>query len=87
MSIEVRKPTEAEIETAKKWPTWVKEISEFSWNYSEQETCLILKGRAEVEASNGEKVEIKEGDFVVLPSGIKCVWKVIETIEKKYNFS
>lgn len=87
MAIEIRKPTDEEIEIAESWPTWVKEVSEFSWNYSEKESCLIIKGRAEVETSDGEKVEFEAGDFVVFPSGIKCVWKVIEPIEKKYNFS
>ena len=87
MSIEVRKPTEEELRIAEKWPTWVKKISEFSWSYFEKETCLILKGKAEVETSDGQKVEFEEGDFVTFPSGIDCIWRIKEPIEKKYNFS
>jgi len=26
------------------WPIWTKEISEFPWHYSEQETCYLLEG-------------------------------------------
>lgn len=86
MKIEVKKPTEEEMKNAENWPMWSKEISEFPWNYSEKETCLILKGRAEVETSDGEKVEFSAGDFVIFPSGISCTWRIIEPIEKRYNF-
>lgn len=86
MSIEVRKPTEEETKTAENWSTWTKEVSEFPWSYSDQETCLILKGKAEVDASDGEKVEFGAGDFVIFPPGLDCTWKIKEPIEKKYKF-
>lgn len=75
-----------EIQAAQSWPTWSKEISEFEWNYSEKETCLILEGRALIEDGSGEKIEIKAGDWVVFESGWTCFWKVSEPIKKKYNF-
>lgn len=86
MTIEVRKPTEEEIKTAESWPTWSKKISEFPWSYSEKETCLILGGKAEVETMDGGKVEFEAGDFVIFPQGLNCTWRIIEPIEKKYNF-
>lgn len=84
--VEVRKPTEEEIKMAESWPTWSKEVSEFLWSYGETETCLILKGKAEVTSDGGEKAVFGAGDWVVFPKGMNCTWKITEAIEKKYNF-
>lgn len=86
MTIEVRKPTEEEIKTAGSWSAWEKEVSEFPWSYADKETCLILKGKAEVEGKNGEGASFGAGDFVVFPQGLECTWKIKEPIEKKYKF-
>lgn len=86
MKIEVRKPTEQELELSKDWPIWEKEISEFPWGYTEKETCLILEGRATATADSGEEVEFGRGDWVVFEAGLNCVWKVLEPIKKRYNF-
>jgi uncharacterized cupin superfamily protein len=87
MKIEVRKPTEAEIKTAESWPVWTKEVSEFPWVYDQVETCLILKGQAEVTAKDGEIAKFAAGDWVVFPESLECTWKITEAIEKRYNFS
>jgi uncharacterized protein len=86
MIIEVRKPTEEEIKIAEAWPTWTKEVSEFDWSYDEKETCLILKGNAEVVTKDGETANFGAGDFVIFPQGLECTWKIIEAIEKRYKF-
>jgi hypothetical protein len=86
MSIEVRKPTEEEIREAQDWPTWEKDVAIFPWSYGRKETCLILKGRAEVIGSNGEAAGFGAGDRVVFPAGLECTWKILEPIEKKYKF-
>lgn len=86
MKIQIRKPTEEEVKISESWPIWSKEISEFPWSYNEKETCLVLEGRAEVETSEGEKMDFGSGDFVVFPAGLECRWKIIEPIKKKYNF-
>lgn len=86
MNIKVRKPSEEEIKMTEAWSTWNKDVSEFSWSYNEKETCLILSGRAEVEGEDGEKSMFGTGDWVVFPAGLKCTWRIIEPIEKKYRF-
>lgn len=86
MQIEVRKPTLEEMEIAKNWPVWSKEISQFSWSYGEKETCLILKGKARVIADDGEIAEFQAGDWVIFSSGLNCTWEILEEIEKRYNF-
>lgn len=66
------------------WPIWTKGISEFDWCYEQKETCYIVEGKAIVTADNEEPVTIGEGDLVYFPKGMKCVWKIIEPIEKHY---
>ncbi len=86
MKIEVRKPAEEEIRLAESWPVWTKEASEFPWSYDQQETCLILKGSAEVETEDGAKTVFSAGDWVVFPPGTNCTWRIKEPIEKRYHF-
>ena len=50
MKIEIVKLTEKGL-TEKgvfSWPIWACEISEFDWEYGEQESCLLLEGEVEV---------------------------------------
>ena len=68
------------------WPVWNKGVSEFDWTYDQKETCYIVEGRATVTPENGDPVTIREGDMVFFPQGLKCVWKIIEPIEKHYIF-
>lgn len=88
MKIKIEKPTEEKLKElkVKDWPIWEKEPSEFPWEYDETEVCYIIEGRVIVETEDGEKVEIKAGDLVTFPKGLKCRWKVLEKIVKHYNF-
>jgi len=68
------------------WPLWTCGVSEFDWEYGEQEACLLLEGNVEVE-SEIETVSFSAGDYVVFPKGLKCRWKVTSPVRKHYNFS
>jgi hypothetical protein len=81
----VRKPTKNEQNNAKLWPIWEKEESEFPWEYSDQETCLILEGKAIVKTPE-DTIEFGKGDYVVFPEGLKCTWQIKEKIKKHYKF-
>lgn len=87
--ISVRKLSQAEIEQMQvfSWPIWEKEVSTFDWVYDQEENCYIIKGRVTVTPENGESVTFGIGDFVVFPSGMKCVWDVHEEVRKHYKFS
>ena len=67
------------------WPIWECGISEFSWSYSDKETCYILEGEIEV-TTEEETVTIKPGDYVVFPEGLSCSWRVSTAVRKHYNF-
>ena len=88
MNIEIKILTEREImrQEIKSWPIWSCGISEFDWEYSEQESCLLLDGEVEVK-SEFETVRFSAGDFVVFPKGLKCYWKVISPVKKHYTFN
>lgn len=67
------------------WPIWTKEVSEFDWKYDTNETCYVVEGEAIITPEGKEPVTIKSGDMVTFPKGMKCVWKIIEPIEKHYT--
>ena len=68
------------------WPIWSCDVSEFDWEYSDEESCLLLDGEVEVK-SEFETVRFSAGDFVVFPKGLKCYWKVISPVKKHYTFN
>ena len=88
MNIQINKLTASEIakKEIKSWPIWTCDVSEFDWEYSEQESCLLLEGEVEV-SSDFETVKFSAGDYVVFPRGLKCRWKVTKAVRKHYSFS
>ena len=88
MNIQINKLTESEIakKDIKSWPIWSCEVSEFDWEYSERESCLLLEGEVEV-SSAFETVKLCVGDYVVFPKGLKCRWKVTKPVRKHYSFN
>ena len=86
--IVVKKPGEEEIAECKTWPIWSCQESVFDWDYTQTETCLILKGKVIVKDRPGQNsVSFGHGDLVIFPVGLKCVWQVAEPVEKHYKFS
>ena len=85
MKPKVRKPTEKELKEAESWPIWEKEKSVFPWEYDEQETCLILEGKAVVKTPE-EIIAFGVGDYVVFPEGLECTWEIKKRIRKHYKF-
>ena len=70
----------------REWPIWKCDVSEFDWEYDQQESCLLLEGEVEVTSDSG-LVKFGVGDFVVFPRGLKCRWKVIKPVRKHYSFT
>ena len=67
------------------WGVWEKEPSEFDWEYTSEEHCYIIEGKARISTPNGE-VGIEKGDYVVFPVGLKCRWTVEQPIRKYFEF-
>jgi len=85
--IKIKKLSDREVEEMgiKNWGIWEKEVSEFDWAYTDEEHCYIIDGEAEIVTDDG-KVEIKKGDYVIFPRGLKCRWKVKAPFKKYYSF-
>ena len=88
MNIKIKKITEDEIikQNIRSWPIWSCGVSEFDWEYSEKESCLLLEGEVEV-ISDFETIKFSAGDYVIFPRGLKCRWNVIKPVRKHYSFS
>jgi uncharacterized cupin superfamily protein len=69
-----------------KWEPWECEPTTFDWQYDEEEWAYVFEGKVKVKPEQGSEVEIKKGDLVIFPKGLKCTWTVIETIKKVYTF-
>ncbi len=85
IKVEQLENEEIERRGIKSWGIWEKEQSEFDWDYTSEEHCYIIEGRAEIKTDDGV-VEIKKGDYVIFPVGLKCRWKVTDSIRKYYDF-
>ena len=88
MKIEISKVSKNELSEMGvfSWPIWSCEVSEFDWEYSDEESCLLLEGEVEVKGEF-ETVRFSAGDFVVFPKGLKCHWTVTSPVKKHYTFN
>ena len=86
MKPKIKKPSVDEIKEAENWPIWEKEISEFPWEYTENETFLVVEGEVSVENEEGEKFNLGKGDYVTFPKGMKCKWQIKKDVRKHYKF-
>jgi uncharacterized cupin superfamily protein len=68
------------------WPIWTKEVSEFPWYYSAQETCYIFEGEVIVAPENDDPINFGKGDLVVFPEGLSCRWRILKDVKKHYKF-
>ncbi|MBA3695191.1 MAG: cupin domain-containing protein [Methylotenera sp.] len=69
-----------------KWPTWSKEVSQFSWTFSTQEIAYILEGEVTIQPNDGSgDVSFTAGDLVTFPAGLSCTWNVKKALRKHYQ--
>ena len=87
--IVVRRPTAEEEQKCLAWPTWNCQPSQFDWDYTQTETCLVLEGRVTVtdRPVGADAVTFGPGDMVIFPVGLKCIWNVEQAVRKHYDFS
>ncbi len=85
--ITITKPTKEQLDSLGvfSWGIWECEASEFSWEYSDKETCYLLEGDVEVK-TEWETVTFGAGDMVVFPKGLKCTWNIKKAVKKHYLF-
>lgn len=81
------KPSPAKLEVlgVEDWTFWKKEPSHFPWNYTQTETCYVLRGRFTVTPDGGAPQTFSRGDLIIFPAGLSCIWEVLEPVEKYYR--
>ncbi len=81
-------PSEERLKALKvsNWPTWEKEISEFTIDFDETEVAYVLEGEIIVTPVNGESVHIKPGDLVSFHAGLDSRWQVVKPLRKHYSY-
>ncbi len=86
--IKIEKADESKLRdiNVKNWTPWSCPPSVFDWEYDSNETAYVREGRVIVRTDEGDDVEIKAGDIVTFPNGMKCTWEVKETIRKVFMF-
>lgn len=70
---------------ADSWPVWTCPVSKFDWFYEDEETCYFHEGEVAVHTADGT-VEMRRGDIVTFPKGLKCAWEVKKAVRKVYTF-
>lgn len=70
-----------------KWPTWDKEVSEFTIDFDETEVAYVLEGEIIVTPVGGEPVTIVPGDLVSFHAGLDSHWQVVKPLRKHYSYS
>jgi uncharacterized protein len=85
--LEILKLEEAEIARRgiQNWPVWKKEVSCFLHTYEEDEHCLFIEGEVIIE-SEGDKMTLHAGDYVIFRNGLKCIWDIRKPVKKYYHF-
>lgn len=82
----IQKPNPNQIKDCLTWSTWGCSISKFPWTYSDTETAYIIKGKVIITPTNGNPIEINQGDLCIFPEGMSCTWDVKEELFKHYKF-
>ena len=72
------------------WPTWHKEVSQFSWSFPYTEMAYILEGEVTItpklgSSKNAPTIVLKPGDLVTFPAGTTTDWDVNKPIHKHYH--
>jgi uncharacterized protein len=57
----------------------------FTWQFSYDETLVVLEGRATVALDSGETVEIGPGDMAFFGRGQGATWTIHETLLKGFH--
>jgi uncharacterized cupin superfamily protein len=57
----------------------------FNWQFSYDETLVVLEGRATVELDTGEKVDLEPGDMAFFGRGHGSTWTIHETVLKGFH--
>jgi uncharacterized cupin superfamily protein len=63
---------------------WRSSVGAWRVSYSENELCVLTRGRVRVTSDDGATETFGPGDCFVMPAGYTGLWEVLEPAEKFY---
>ncbi|HLJ38170.1 MAG TPA: cupin domain-containing protein [Steroidobacteraceae bacterium] len=63
---------------------WSATRGKWRVRYSENELCVMTRGRVVIESAEGERSSFGPGDAFVVPAGFSGTWEVLEDCSKIY---
>jgi len=63
---------------------WAASRGKWRVRYTENELCVMTKGRVVIEGAQGERAVFGPGDAFVIPAGFVGTWEVLEDCAKIY---
>jgi len=64
---------------------WECTPGRFTWEFTWDEFAHVHSGHAIVTSKGGERIELRAGDFVTFPRGLKTEWQVLERVRKTFT--
>lgn len=64
---------------------WACTPGRFRWNFSYDETVIVIKGRATVELEGGRTVSLDPGDMAFFERGQWSTWTIHEPFRKAFH--
>ena len=68
------------------WKIWDCPVTEFCLDFDETEKANILEGEIVVTPDDEPSVIVVPEDYVVLPTGLKSMWKVTKPLRKHFSY-
>jgi uncharacterized cupin superfamily protein len=64
---------------------WDCTPGQFRWNFTYDETLVVIKGRATVELASAETVVLNPGDMAFFRRGQSSTWTIHESLRKAFH--
>jgi uncharacterized cupin superfamily protein len=64
---------------------WECTPGRFRWNFTYDETVIVVKGRATVELESGETISLSPGDMAFFERGQWSTWTIHEPFRKAFH--
>jgi len=64
---------------------WECTPGKFRWNFTYDETVIVVKGRATVELESGETISLNPGDMAFFGRGQWSTWTIHEPLRKAFH--
>ncbi len=64
---------------------WECTPGSFRWEWTYDETLVVVSGRARVRIDGGPTIEIGPGDFAYFERGQSAIWETVELFRKAFH--